>query len=141
MVPNFSYVRPGTLTEAIAHLGTPGAQVHAGGTDLLGCLRDRVFEVQKVVSLTLVSDLRGIADVGGELRIGALTTLAEVAGHPLVKEKNAALAQAAASVGSPQLRNQGTLGGNLCQRPRCWYFRGEEYPCIRKSGGICYAVS
>ena len=139
MVPNFSYVRPGTLTEAIAHLGTPGAQVHAGGTDLLGCLRDRVFEVQKVVSLTLVSDLRGIADVGGELRIGALTTLAEVAGHPLVKERCAALAQAAASVGSPQLRNQGTLGGNLCQRPRCWYFRG-DFPCARKGGDLCYAM-
>ena len=139
MLPNFSYVRPGTLAEAIRHLGTPGAQVHAGGTDLLGCLRDGVVAAEKVVSLAGVSDLRGIADVGGELRIGALSTLAEVAGHPLVKERCAALAQAAAAVGSPQLRNQGTIGGNLCQRPRCWYFRG-DFPCTRKGGDLCYAM-
>ena len=139
MVPNFSYVRPGTLAEAITQLGTPGAHAHAGGTDLVGCLRDRIFEVRKVVSLANVSDMRGIAAAGGDLRIGALATLAEVAGHPLVKEKYGALAQAAASVGSPQLRNQGTIGGNLCQRPRCWYFRG-DFPCARKGGDLCYAM-
>jgi xanthine dehydrogenase YagS FAD-binding subunit len=139
MVPNFSYVRPDTLAEAIRHLGAPGAKVHGGGTDLLGCLRDRIQEVRTVVSLTRLAELRGIAEAGGELRIGALTTIAEVARHPLVNERCAALAQAAASVGSPQLRNQGTIGGNLCQRPRCWYFRG-DFRCARKGGDTCYAM-
>ena len=139
MVPNFSYVRPNTLAEAIQQLAAPGAKVHAGGTDLLGCLRDRIDEVQTVVSLTSVADLRGIGDAGGNLRIGALTTIADVARHPLVNEKYAALAKAAASVGSPQLRHQGTIGGNLCQRPRCWYFRG-DFPCARKGGDTCYAM-
>jgi xanthine dehydrogenase YagS FAD-binding subunit len=139
MIKNFSYLRPSTLDEALAQLTTPAAAAYAGGTDLLGCLRDGVYEVQTVVSLTRVPELRGISTVGGDLRIGALTTLAEVARHPAVKERYAALAQAAASVGTPQLRNQGTLGGNLCQRPRCWYFRG-DFLCARKGGDRCYAI-
>jgi xanthine dehydrogenase YagS FAD-binding subunit len=139
MLPNFSYVRPNTLAEAITHLGTPGSKAHAGGTDLLGCLRDRIDEVQTVVSLTNVAELREIGTAGDNLRIGALTTVAEVARHPLVNERYTALAKAAASVASPQLRNQGTIGGNLCQRPRCWYFRG-DFLCLRKGGDTCYAL-
>jgi xanthine dehydrogenase YagS FAD-binding subunit len=139
MIKSFSYLRPSTLDEALACLGAPGAAPHAGGTDLLGCLRDGVYDVETVVSLTRVPELRGIVSAGADLRIGALTTLAEVARHPVVKERYAALAQAAASVGTPQLRNQGTLGGNLCQRPRCWYFRG-DFPCARKGGDRCYAI-
>lgn len=139
MVSNFGYVRPNTLAQAIGQMGAPGAKVLAGGTDLLGCLRDRVHEVRTVVSLTRVAQLRGIAEAGGGLRIGALATIAEVAGHPLVNQRYVALARAAASVGSPQLRNQGTIGGNLCQRPRCWYFRG-DFQCARKGGETCYAL-
>jgi xanthine dehydrogenase YagS FAD-binding subunit len=140
MIKSFSYLRPSTLDEALAQLKAPGAAAYAGGTDLLGCLRDRVYDVQTVVSLTRVPELRGISAAGGDLRIGALTTLAEVARHPAVNQRYAALAQAAASVGSPQLRNQGTLGGNLCQRPRCWYFRG-DFHCARKGGDRCYAIA
>jgi xanthine dehydrogenase YagS FAD-binding subunit len=139
MLPNFSYVRPNTLAEAVKQLAAPGAKLHAGGTDLVGCLRDRVFEAQKVVSLSRLNDLRGIGEEGGGLRIGALTTIAEVARHPVVNQKYAALAKAAAAVASPQLRNQGTIGGNLCQRPRCWYFRG-DFHCARKGGDTCYAM-
>ena len=140
MLPNFSYVRPTSLAEAITHLAAPGTSVLAGGTDLLGCLRDRTFDVRKVVSLRRVNALRGIAvDAGAGLRVGALTTLAEVARHPIVNERYTALAQAAESVASPQLRNQGTMGGNLCQRPRCWYFRG-DFHCVRKGGDTCYAM-
>ncbi|HUT85103.1 MAG TPA: FAD binding domain-containing protein, partial [Thermodesulfobacteriota bacterium] len=73
------------------------------------------------------------------LRIGALTTIAEVAGNPVIQKRYAVLAQAAASVASPQLRNQGTIGGNICQKPRCWYYRG-EFLCLRKGGDLCYAV-
>jgi xanthine dehydrogenase YagS FAD-binding subunit len=141
MLRTFDYVRAGSLDEAVKQLGTPGTRAHAGGTDLLGCLRDGVMKVDKVVSLSRLDDLRGIAaTTDGGLRIGALATIAEIAMHPVVAEKYAALAQAAAAVASPQLRNQGTLGGNLCQRPRCWYFRG-DFPCARKGGDVCFAMN
>jgi xanthine dehydrogenase YagS FAD-binding subunit len=138
MLPNFKYVRPASLDEAVKELASPEARLHAGGTDLLGCLRDGVFPARKLVSLGGLAELRGIAPAGGGLRIGALATLSEIATGRTIREQYAALAQAAASAASPQLRNQGTLGGNLCQRPRCWYFRG-DFRCFRKGGETCYA--
>lgn len=139
MLPNFAYVRPASLKEAVKELASPDARLHAGGTDLLGCLRDGVFTARKVVAIGGLAELRGITTAAdGTLRIGALATLAEIAAHPLIAGRYRALAQAAASVASPQLRNQGTLGGNLCQRPRCWYFRG-DFRCFRKGGETCYA--
>lgn len=140
MIPNFSYIRPDSLEEAVKQLQGPGARLHAGGTDLLPCLRDGVFGAQKLVSITAVKGLRGVKETGdGGLRIGALTTISEVAENALIKERYRALSQAAAAVASPQLRHQGTIGGNLCQKPRCWYYRG-EFHCLRKGGAICYAV-
>ncbi len=140
MLPSFAYIRPQKIDEAIAHLADPGAAVHAGGTDLLGCLREGIFEVKKVVSLSGLKGLHGIAETAdGGVRIGALTPIAQVAADPLLNEKFSALAQAAGEVASPQLRNQGTLGGNLCQKPRCWYYRG-EFHCLRKGGDTCYAA-
>ena len=140
MLPNFNYIRPASLTEAVEQLSAPGARVHAGGTDLVGCLRDRVFDAKVVVSLSRIGELRGISTMtDGALRIGALATIAEVASHPIVTQKYAALAKAASDVASPQIRNQGTIGGNLCQRPRCWYFRG-DFECLRKGGDTCYAM-
>jgi len=140
MLPSFRYVRPKSVAEAVKALSAPGARVHAGGTDLVGCLRDGVFDAKAVVSLSGLAELKGIsATKDGGLRIGALATLAEIARHPEVAKGWPALAQGAAAAASPQLRNQGTLGGNLCQRPRCWYFRG-DFGCARKGGEICYAV-
>lgn len=140
MLPNFSYVRPSTIAEAVRHLSAPDARAHAGGTDLIGSLRDGAVSARTVVSLAGLSELRGIALLAdGSLRLGALATLAEIAAHETVRERYAALAQAAASAASPQIRNQGTLGGNLCQRPRCWYFRG-DFDCPRKGGAGCFAV-
>jgi xanthine dehydrogenase YagS FAD-binding subunit len=140
MLNRFAYVRPKSLDEAIKHLSSDGARVHAGGTDLLGCLRDHVFDVKKMVSLGSMKNLRGIKkSSGGAIRIGALTTITEVAEHPEIRKSYAALAQAASGVASPQLRNQGTLGGNICQKPRCWYYRG-EFHCLRKGGEECFAV-
>ena len=141
MLPNFTYERPGSVKEALEHGSAAGAVLHAGGTDLLGCLRDGVFSAEKVVSLSGLDELRGMSVTrDGGLRIGALTTLAEVATDPLIAERYGALAQAAASAASPQLRNQGTIGGNICQRPRCWYFRG-DWHCRRKGGDTCYAIA
>jgi len=140
MLNRFAYVRPKSLDEAIKHLSSDGARVHAGGTDLLGCLRDHVFDVKKLVSLGNMKNLRGIRkSSAGGIRIGALTTITEVAQHPEIRRSYAALAQAASGVASPQLRNQGTLGGNLCQKPRCWYYRG-EFHCLRKGGDRCFAA-
>jgi xanthine dehydrogenase YagS FAD-binding subunit len=138
MLPNFAYVRARSVSEATEH-ASADARIHAGGTDLLGCLWDRVFETDKVVSISGLTELEGIRETpDGGLRLGALTKIAEIAGSRAIKARFPGLAQAAESVASPQLRNQGTLGGNLCQRPRCWYFRG-EFDCIRKGGELCYA--
>jgi xanthine dehydrogenase YagS FAD-binding subunit len=139
MLPNFSYVKAGSLQDVVDHLSSPGSLILAGGTDLLGCLRDHIFGADMLVSITGIDKCRGIAETAdGGLRIGALSTITEIAEHPLVKERYPGLAQAAAEVASPQLRNQGTLGGNLCQKPRCWYYRG-EFHCLRKGGKMCYA--
>lgn len=139
MMPNFRYVRPQSLTEAIKELGEPDSRVHAGGTDLLGCLHDGVFAASKLVAIGGLRELRGITPSASGTRIGALTTLSEIADSRVIFQQYKALAQAARSVASPQLRNQGTLGGNLCQRPRCWYYRG-DFQCFRKRGDACYAM-
>ncbi len=139
MLPTFSYVKPSSIGDAIRELSTPGARVHAGGTDLLGCLRDRVLTATKLVSLNGLPELHGVNELpNGGLRIGALVTLTEVASHPVIGARYHALAVAAGAAASPQLRNQGTAGGNLCQRPRCWYYRG-DFNCARKGGDTCYA--
>jgi xanthine dehydrogenase YagS FAD-binding subunit len=139
MLPSFSYVRVNSLEDAIYHLSAKDAYAHAGGVDLLGCLRDGVFTAAKLVSLSKLDDLQGISDSrDGGLRIGALTTVNEVAKNQAVNERYSGLALAASQVGTPQLRNQGTIGGNICQRPRCWYYRG-DFHCLRKGGELCYA--
>ncbi|MBD3334809.1 MAG: xanthine dehydrogenase family protein subunit M [Candidatus Eisenbacteria bacterium] len=140
MSTNFSYVRAASLDEAATHLAGEGARLHAGGTDLLGCLHDEVFSAEKLVSISRLDDLRQVRETAdGGLRIGALVTISDLAAHPAVRERYACLAQAASEVASPQLRNQGTIGGNICQKPRCWYYRG-EFHCLRKGGDTCFAA-
>jgi xanthine dehydrogenase YagS FAD-binding subunit len=140
MINNFAYVKAGSLSEAVKALSTEGAKLHAGGTDLLGCLRDGIIQVEKVVS---ISDLKSMKKIstgsGGSLEIGPLTPLADIAASESVTERYPVLAQAVEAVGSPQIRQQGTLGGNLCQRPRCWYFRSDLH-CRKKGGDTCYAM-
>ncbi len=140
MIPSYSYIRARSLDEAIRYLSEDGARLHAGGTDLMGCLRDRVFDVSTVVSITRLKELQGIRPTpDGGLRIGSMTTISEVARNPAIRTRYRALSVAASEVASPQLRNQGTIGGNLCQKPRCWYYRG-EFHCLRKGGDQCYAI-
>jgi len=140
MLPAFDYARPKSLTDLFKLLSNAGFRAQGGGTDLFGCLRDSVFQASGLVSLNNIKELRGTADTGNGLRIGALTTIAEVATSPAIRNQYPALAQAAMEVASPQLRNQGTMGGNLCQKPRCWYYRG-EFHCLRKGGETCFAVT
>ncbi|MCI0340710.1 MAG: xanthine dehydrogenase family protein subunit M [Planctomycetales bacterium] len=138
----FEYLSPKTLEAASAAVRTApeGARIIAGGQDLLGELKERIATPGRVVSLKAVPGLRGIREESGSLRIGALATVQEVAESPLVREKAPALAEAATSVGTPQIRALGTVGGNLCQRPRCWYYRLADFPCLKKGGGTCFAV-
>ncbi len=139
---NFEYNQPRNLKEASTILQEhPGVALpYAGGTDLLGLMKDGVVEPAQLVNLKNLSELKGIAYRPGKgLEIGALTTLSEIVDSREIAENFPLLVQTARQVASPQLRNVGTLGGNLCQRPRCWYFRG-DFPCLRKGGEICYAV-
>jgi len=114
--------------------------VKAGGVDLVDLMKENLLVPGMVVSLREVPGLDAIAeDNGGGLRIGAMATLAALAAHGAVRQRYPALAEAAASAASPQLRNVATIGGNLLQRPRCWYFRAVEYLCLRKGGAHCFA--
>lgn len=140
MINNFAYVKADSLSEAVKALSAEGARLHAGGTDLLGCLRDGIFRTDTVVSISGLKSLKGINPrSNGNLIISALTSLADIATDADVAKKYPVLAQAAASVGSPQIREQGTIGGNLCQKPRCWYYRS-DLQCRKKGGDTCYAM-
>ncbi len=137
----FQYSEPQTLAEAVALLGEADAHVIAGGSDLLDEVKEGIISPGHVVSLASVPDLAGINEAGQGLRIGAMTTIADVAGNPLIRTAYTALAEAAGGLATPQIRNVGTLGGNLNQRPRCWYYRHPLIPCLKKGGDRCYALA
>ena len=145
----FQYERPATLDEAIALLapadpaedGRHLTKALAGGTDLLTLMKDEIVRPGHLVDLKRLPELDDTIELTTEgLRIGALATLAELQSHPLVRDTHPALAEAAAVAATPQLRNMATLGGNLLQRPRCWYFRDEEVDCWLKGGESCPAA-
>ena len=122
--------------------GPPGQAVvlKAGGIDLLDLMKERLLAPRRLVNLRAIPGLDAIAEEAGGLRIGALATLEQVAAHPLVLRRYTALAEAAGGSASPQIRHVATIGGNLLQRPRCWYFRSAAHRCLRKGGGKCFAV-
>jgi len=140
----FEYVKPTTVAEAVRELGKSWeeAKILAGGTDLLGELKEGIIFPQRIVNLKGITNLSYIRFSEKEgLRLGALTTLAEIETHPVIQQRYTALAEAARSVATPQIRNIGTIGGNLCQRPRCWYYRDEHTRCLKKGGPICFAYN
>jgi xanthine dehydrogenase YagS FAD-binding subunit len=124
----FEYASPSTVKEATALLGATfnDAQVLAGGTDLLSMMKDFVASPKRVVNIKGISELGGIAKTVTGVRIGAAVTLDELSMHPLIRGEYPSLITAALGVASPQIRNMGTVGGDLCQRPRCWYFRSGD---------------
>lgn len=138
----FEFVRARSVEEARALAREKdGAVLKAGGIDLLDHLKEHLVEPPRVVDLKAVPGLDRIAaEPDGALRIGPLVTLAEVAASTAVRANHAALAEACADAASPQVRNVATLGGNVLQRPRCWYYRLESYKCLKKGGDTCYAV-
>ena len=139
----FEYLEPGSLEEAVGLLARPqdGSRPIAGGTDLLAEMKDGVVSPARLVGLSRVPGLRGMEATADGVAIGTMTTLAEIAAHPIIVSRYEALAQAAATLATPQIRNVGTLGGNLCQRPRCWYYRHPSVPCLKKGGDRCYALA
>lgn len=147
-LPPYRYHRPASVEEAVALLGEhgPDAMLVAGGTDLIPNMKHRLFEPKHLVALKGIGALRGIREEDGYLRIGAAESLSAVARSPLVRERFPALADAAGHVAGPQLRNMGTLGGNVCLDTRCTYYNQTEFwrsalgYCLKKDGTVCHVT-
>jgi len=147
-LPPFTHVDATSVAEAVSALAEHGAraQVLAGGTDLLGLMKDRIagpaMSVPEVlVNVKRIPELAGVTErPDGGLRIGAAVTLVDLERDPRVAGRFPALAQAAGAVATAQIRAMGTVGGNLCQRPWCWYFRHPQFPCLKRGGRQCFAL-
>jgi xanthine dehydrogenase YagS FAD-binding subunit len=140
VMPTFQLYQPSSVADAQKLLQQNGddALVLAGGLDSMDWLKDRIRKPKVVVDLSGIDGLRGIRETADGVEIGAMTTLTEVAQSSVIRQKYGVLAQAAELVASPQIRNQGTIGGNLSQDTRCWYYRA-GWPCYRAGGNLCYA--
>jgi xanthine dehydrogenase YagS FAD-binding subunit len=140
VIPAFELFQPTSVDDALALQARHGAKawVLAGGLDSFDWFKDRIKRPEVVIDLSQVKELRGVRTAGDGLEIGAMTTLTEVVRHPMIREKYSILPNAAEAAASPQIRNQGTIGGNVSQDARCWYYRG-GWPCYRAGGNICYA--
>jgi len=140
VMPAFELFQPVSAQDAVELLGDygPDAWVMAGGLDSFDWLKDRIKRPKVVIDLSQIGELRGIRQTSDGLEIGAMTTLTEVVRHPVVREKYSILSNGAEAAASPQIRNQGTIGGNVSQDARCWYYRG-GWKCYRAGGNICFA--
>ena len=140
VMPAFELFQPASVPDALALLHRYGsdAWVMAGGLDSFDWLKDRIKRPKVVVDLSTIEELKGIRQRDDGIEIGAMTTLTDVVRHPLVKERYSLLLNAAEAAASPQIRNQGTIGGNLSQDTRCWYYRS-GWTCYRAGGNTCYA--
>jgi xanthine dehydrogenase YagS FAD-binding subunit len=139
-MPNFQLYQPTSIADAQKLLQQNGddALVLAGGLDSMDWLKDRIRKPKVVVDLSGIDELKGIREIADGVEIGAMTTLTDVAQNSLIRQNYGLLAQAAELVASPQIRNQGTIGGNVSQDTRCWYYRA-GWPCYRAGGNLCYA--
>ena len=140
-MPPFQYTEAQSVDEAVYLLSQPGAVAIGGGTDLLPQVKDGVVAADQLVGLAAIPGMAAIAETADGLVIGAAATIADIATHPVVRRRYAALADAAGGLATPQIRNKGTIGGNLSQRPRCWYYRSPLIPCLKKGGDRCYALA
>jgi xanthine dehydrogenase YagS FAD-binding subunit len=140
VMPAFELFQPATIDDTMRLLGQyrGDAWVMAGGLDTFDWLKDRIKRPKVVVDLSQVKELSGIRETAEGLEIGATTTLTEVVRHPVVREKYGILSTGAEAAASPQIRNQGTIGGNVSQDTRCWYYRA-GWPCYRAGGNTCFA--
>jgi xanthine dehydrogenase YagS FAD-binding subunit len=139
---NFTYYRPQTAEDAVGLLDSSWgtAELLAGGTDLLDLQKEYIAQPDKVISIAAIPAFAEIREAGNDYVIGAGTNLAAIAEHAGLRKEFPALTTPAGDIGGPQIRNMGTLGGNLCQRNRCWYFRDEQVHCLLKGGEKCFAL-
>ncbi len=138
----FKMARPRTLEAAlsVAASGNPAeTRILAGGTDLIGEIKEGIQAPDLLINLKTVPDLSGIRVTSRGLEIGALTKLVDLKEHPSIAADYPALVTTVGKTATPQIRNNGTVGGNICQRPRCWYYRNKDYHCLKKGGDLCYA--
>lgn len=147
-LPYFEYAEATSIKEGVAFLKKYGDKtaVMAGSTDLFALLKDRVEGPmmklpQILLNIKTITELNQIADYGTSLGIGAVVTLTHISQDERIRQRLPVLSQAASQVGTAQIRNMGTLGGNLCQRPRCMYFRHPDFPCFKKGGRKCFAAT
>jgi xanthine dehydrogenase YagS FAD-binding subunit len=140
MMPNFELLQPTKLTDALTLLDRRGKDIWkmAGGNDSLDWFKDRVKRPKVVMDLGGIAELRGIRETADGVEIGALTTLTEISNSPVIRAKFKVLAEAAGRVASPQIRNASSIGGNVSQDARCWYYRS-GLPCYRAGGNTCFA--
>ena len=137
----FEYLQPQSLEEASSLLSVDGAYALAGGSDLLSEMKERVVSPAALVSLAGVEELRVVEVTPEGVRIGAMVSLAALAGNTELQQRYPVLTEAAGGIATPQIRNVGTLGGNLCQRPRCFYYRSPLTLCLKKGGDSCLALA
>ncbi len=138
---NFEYAIPDSLDKTFEYLRSSHTQVKAGGIDLLDLMKEDLAAPGRLVTIRDLVELKFLdVDKDGRMQIGPALTLSELAVHKKLKGAYRALAQAAAKAATPLIRNAASLGGNLCQRPRCWYFRSNDFNCTRKGGNICFAL-
>ncbi|GAC1653936.1 MAG: xanthine dehydrogenase family protein subunit M [Acidobacteriaceae bacterium] len=135
----FAWVDARSLQQAVQLASEEGAVLKAGGVDLLDLLKEGIAEPKQIVNIRNLKGLDGITETAGGVAIGPLVTLAQIADNPALRQRYPALADSALAAATPQIRNMATLGGNLAQRPRCWYFRNEDFHCRKKGGTRCFA--
>src|SRR6266478_3214423 len=137
----FEVIAPADLGSASRLMAEDGHVALAGGVDVLDLAKQNILAPIALVNLKGLKELSGIeVRASGELRLGATVKLSEIAENPVVRAKFAAIAQAAGEAATPQIRNLGTVGGNILQRPRCWYFRNPDVNCLKKGGDTCYSI-
>jgi len=140
VIPGFELFRPKTVADAVALLNQhkKDAWKLAGGNDSISWFKDRIKRPKVVIDVSGIAEMKGVKEIADGIEIGALTTLSEIENNALIKKSYRLLADAAAKVASPQIRNTGTIGGNVSQDTRCWYYRS-GLPCYRAGGNTCFA--
>jgi len=143
---SFTHFNATSIDDAVLILKRYGGRANlvAGGTDLIGKMKDQILPIypEALVNLKKIPSMDAIREEGGMLKVGAMAILEDIAHNPIIRERYGSLAEAAGRTASPHLREMGTLGGNICQDIRCWYYRHPDnrFPCLRKRGSRCYAL-
>lgn len=137
----FEYAQPKSIEEVFHYLDEPGSVIKAGGIDILDLMKENILSPKRLVNIRNLSELNFVREnEDGSISLGPNITISELSDNEIIRKYFPALSDAAGMIATPQIRNSATLGGNLCQRPRCWYFRSIDFDCARKEGNHCFAL-